>query len=141
MKTYFSYLCSKFTGMAFKLKKGSTERDTDTTFSASSYSRITGQEPTLAQKYKSQGINVSDFPNFQSSDTIITSGKQKSFGGAIVNLNRNIMNANIDPTKVTGGTYMIKEHGDGDQEVQQVVSKDKVGSLKAGFKMGRTSPR
>ena len=127
--------------MAFKLKRGSTERDTDTTFSASSYSRITGQEPTLAQKYKSQGINVSDFPNFKSGDTIITSGKQKSFGGAIVNLNRNIMNANIDPTKVTGGTYMIKEHGDGGQEVQQVVNKDKIGSLKAGFMMGRTSPR
>jgi len=111
MKTYFNYLCLKFTGME--------EQD---------YNKI-GFKNGLIDKYRKMGIDVKDFPTFSASkDTIISSGPSQSYMGAQAKLNKNLMKAGISPDKVTGGTFLMKET-EGGIDFQQQVSKSKIGSF------------
>ena len=111
MKTFFIYLCFKFTDMEEE------------------YNKI-GFKNGLIDKYKKMGIDVKDFPSFSASkDTIITSGPSQSYMGAAGKLNKNLMAAGISPDKVTGGSFLTKQGGSG-IELQQQVSKDKIGSFR-----------
>lgn len=111
MKTYFSYLCSKFTVMP--------EPD---------YNKI-GFKNNLIKKYMERGIDVkSDFPNLKPGDTIISSGPSQSYMGAQGKLNRNLMNAGISPDAVTGGKFLMKET-QGGVDFQQQVSKSRIGTF------------